>query len=179
MKRNSLLILSLCLGLSMYATDYRGTPYPNESPHAVPGTIEAEDFDNGGEGIAYHDDKPGRQNGGGQVYRETDVDIQKHKDGFNIGSTVGGEWTKYTIDVKEDGNYSIETFCVSGSGNGRFHFEIDGNGVCRGIDAPDGNWSDLSQSVTAKDIALTKGKHVMTLNIGGSLNVDKFTFIKK
>lgn len=178
MKRNFLLILSLCLGMSMYATDYKGTPYPNGKPHAVPGVIEAEDFDNGGEGVAYHDDKPGRQNGGGQIYRETDVDIQKHNGGFNIGSTVGGEWTKYTIDVKEDGNYSIETFCVSGSGNGRFHFEVDGKGICRGIDAPDGNWSDLSQSVTAKDIALTKGKHVLTWYTYGGMNVDKFVITR-
>lgn len=46
----------------------------------------------------------------------------------------GGEWTKYTIDVKEDGKCSIETFCVSGSGNGRFRFEVEGVGVCRGLE---------------------------------------------
>src|SRR5262249_20201159 len=39
-------------------TPFSGTPIP------LPGTFEAEDFDNGGEGNAYHDNVPG--NAGGQ-----------------------------------------------------------------------------------------------------------------
>lgn len=171
-----ILLASLVASMNVQATDYKGTPFYTGLPLAVPGVIEAEDFDNGGEGVAYHDDKPGRQNGGGQVYRETDVDIQSHKDGYNIGSTVGGEWTKYTIDVKQDGNYSIETFCVSGSGSGRFHFEVDGVGVCRALEAPEGNWNDLSHSVAVNNIALTKGIHVLTWYTYGGMNVDKFVF---
>ena len=34
--------------------------------HAIPGTIQAEDFDAGGEGVGYHDTTPGNQGG---VYR--------------------------------------------------------------------------------------------------------------
>src|SRR5207245_7423153 len=42
-------------------------------PQAVPGTIQAEDFDGGGEGVAYHDTDT--SNNGGQ-YRSTAVDIE-------------------------------------------------------------------------------------------------------
>src|SRR6202040_61058 len=42
------------------------------TPSAVPGTIQAEDFDNGGEGLAYHDTTAGNA---GRAYRTTDVDI--------------------------------------------------------------------------------------------------------
>ncbi len=49
------------------STPFGGTPW------SIPGTIQAEDFDDGGEGLAYLDTSAG--NTGGQ-YRSTDVDIE-------------------------------------------------------------------------------------------------------
>ncbi len=46
------------------------TPY---RPHPVPGRIQAEDYDLGGEGVAYHDTTPGNSGG---AYRHDDVDIE-------------------------------------------------------------------------------------------------------
>src|SRR5207302_1876964 len=46
---------------------YKGSPFP------VPGSIEAEDFDNGGEGVSWHDLTAG--NPGGFYRTDTDVDI--------------------------------------------------------------------------------------------------------
>ena len=43
------------------------------TPAALPGTVQAEDFDDGGAGVSYRDTTPG--NSGGQ-YRATDVDIE-------------------------------------------------------------------------------------------------------
>jgi hypothetical protein len=43
------------------------------SPFSIPGLIEAEDFDTGGEGVAYHDMVSG--NAGGRYRFDTDVDI--------------------------------------------------------------------------------------------------------
>ena len=51
-------------------------PTPTPGPYrtlVVPGTIEAEDYDNGGEGVAYHDTVAGNQGG---AYRSDDVDIE-------------------------------------------------------------------------------------------------------
>src|SRR6266480_1905741 len=54
-------------GTGTVPTPYTGTPI------AVPGSFEAENFDLGGEGVAYHDNTPGNQGGN---YRLTeDVDI--------------------------------------------------------------------------------------------------------
>src|SRR5207247_4583061 len=48
------------------------SPYPDQ-PFTVPGFIQAEDFDRGGEGVAYHDNVPGNA---GALYRPNeDVDI--------------------------------------------------------------------------------------------------------
>lgn len=177
---NRKLVISSLAGLtamSALAGDYTGVPFKNV-PHRIPGVIQAEDFDNGGEGISWHDAKPGRQNGSGQFYRDTDVDIDKSGEIIYIGNTDNGEWTKYTIDVPEDGNYSIATYCISGNGDGYFHFELDGKGICRSIQAPDGAWNDYSQAVVVNDIPMTKGKHVLTWYTYGRMNVDKFDIRK-
>jgi hypothetical protein len=52
------------------ATGVASTPYGAVAA-VLPGTIEAENFDNGGEGIAFHDLTAGNSGG---AYRATDAD---------------------------------------------------------------------------------------------------------
>lgn len=167
-------------GSNTYVNLYVGTPYPDNIPHTVPGTIEAENFDDGGEGIAYHDGTPGRQNGNATLYRkDVDVDIQSHGSGqYNIGFTENGEWTNYTIEVAEAGTYSIACYCVAGNGNGSFHFEVDGKIVSRATEAPYGDWSDFSGAATVEGVQLSEGKHVLKWYTYGGMNVDKFVFTR-
>jgi len=70
-----------------------------------PGVVEAEFYDIGGEGVAYHDTTPG--NTGGE-YRSDDVDLE-YKDGanLNVGWGADGEWIEYTMDVAK-GEYVID-----------------------------------------------------------------------
>ena len=178
---NALLISCMSFGtLSLFGftteDEYTGTPYPDGVPHDIPGVVEAEDFDEGGEGVAYHD-QPGRQNGS-NVYRDTDVDIEQHSGGYNIGFTNSGEWTKYTINATEAGTYSIHVYSVSGNNNGSFHLEIDGKVVCRATDVPyiGGSWSNYSQAAIVKDVQITEGKHIFTWYTYGGMNLDRFEF---
>ncbi len=67
-------------------------PYPG--PHAVPGTVEAEDYDTGGEGVAYHDTTPGNQGG---AYRDDDVDIETGAGITDVSWVRAGEWLSYTV----------------------------------------------------------------------------------
>ncbi|HYO69823.1 MAG TPA: hypothetical protein VEU33_27475, partial [Archangium sp.] len=66
----------------------------------IPGTIQAEDFDEGGQGVSWHDLTAGNA---GAVHRTTDVDEQACPDGSGCGFTVGwlqaGEWLEYTVQV--------------------------------------------------------------------------------
>jgi hypothetical protein len=64
---------------------YTGTPLP------VPGTVQAEDFDNGGEGVAYHDLTAANDGG---LYRTTGVDVCNCGSpyGNSVGWTQPGEW---------------------------------------------------------------------------------------
>src|SRR5262249_59320324 len=78
------------------ATTIRVLPGPASTPFGgapavIPGLIEAENFNDGGEGVGYHDLTTG--NAGG-AYRSTDVDIQPTVDiggGFNVGFIEPGE----------------------------------------------------------------------------------------
>jgi hypothetical protein len=89
-------------------TAFSGTPVP------LPGTVQAENFDNGGEGVAYHDTSAG--NSGGQ-YRSTDVDIEAASEGgFDVGWTTPGEWLNYTVNVTSAGNRTVQLRLASPGG---------------------------------------------------------------
>ncbi len=140
-----------------------GTPYKG-TPAAAPGQIEAEDFDNGGEGVAYHDLTAGNQ--GGFYRTDVGVDIRQQPDGgviiFNFQT---GEWLEYTIQVATTGTYRLELL-VSNQGwspTPRWHGEIDGATVTSSIQAPNtGSWSTF-QWAGPGGIALTAGQHVLRI----------------
>lgn len=140
-------------------TPFGGTPAP------IPGIIEAENFDQGGEGIAYHDLTPG--NNGGQ-YRQTDVDIEATLDtggGYSLGWVSAGEWLKYTISVAADGAYTLQARVASPASGGTFHVEIDGVNVTGTLTVPNtGGWQTW-QTVSRPGIALTAGAHLLKVVI--------------
>lgn len=65
------------------------------APVSLPGVVQAEDFDNGGQNVAYYDATPG--NAFGSFYRtQTDVDIGPlATGGYHLGVIAAGEWTRY------------------------------------------------------------------------------------
>src|SRR5206468_11123191 len=91
------------------------TPFSG-SPASIPGVIAAPNFDNGGEGVAYHDTSAGN-NGG--AYRSTDVDLEPSADGgYDIGWIAADEWVNYTVNVASAGNYTAQLRVASPNGGG-------------------------------------------------------------
>jgi fibronectin type 3 domain-containing protein len=165
------LIVSLAL-LASASISHASTPY-NGTPIDIPGTIEAEDYDLGGEGDAYHDTSAGNTGGG---YRTSeDVDIETCSEGgYNVGWTVAGEWLKYTVNVVSNGNYTITTRVATEVSTGAFHIEVDGVDVTGSIPVPNtGNWQ-VWHSVTSV-VALSAGQQVVRLVIAdGDININRF-----
>ena len=161
-----------------FLENYKGTPY--KGPHHIPGTLEAEDFDEGGQNVAYYesDTKPADASYRGE--HAVDVRADGNASGnYYIGDVQPGEWMCYTIDVGEDGAYSIDTYIVKGDGSkGSFYFEVDGRGASRGIDMPLGGWADFSHKATVGNIQLTKGKHVLKYYASTPGNIDKFVLTR-
>lgn len=142
---------------------YTGTPYLGTS-WSIPGTVQAENFDQGGEGVAYHDVDPGSANG---TYRSGGVYIENcgnPNGGCNIGSTWPGEWLRYSINVTADGTYSIETQVASGNGGGgAFHIEVDCIDITGPLTVPNtGGWQNY-QTVVKSGLVLTAGAHLLRL----------------
>ncbi|MBD5778353.1 family 43 glycosylhydrolase [Pelagicoccus sp. NFK12] len=71
--------------------------------------VEAEDFDTGGQGIAYND--LDNTNNHGEYRPDEGVDIRSVSDGgsgFAVRSAEPGEWLEYTVFVKEPGLYALK-----------------------------------------------------------------------
>lgn len=134
--------------------------YPDSTPHALPGRIEAEHFDYGGEGLAYHDADAGNQRG---TFRASeDVDVQDGASGRFLTSTEAGEWLNYSVNIAREGLYTITVNVSNGTNGGSFHLELDGQDITGAIEGSTGEyftWEDIVVS----DVALSAGTHVLTL----------------
>src|SRR5580693_10126174 len=100
----------LAFGLN---TSGGGTPPPTgEAPYggtaaAVPGTVQAENYDTGGQGVAYN---VTAVNGSANSYRSDGVDLEATTDtggGYDLGWTAAGQWFKYTVNVATAGTYTV------------------------------------------------------------------------
>lgn len=134
--------------------------YPDSTPHALPCRIEAEHFDYGGKGIAYHDSDAG--NDRGTFRADEDVDIVDEPTRRVVTKTREGEWLKYSISVPADGPYTIVAAVANGLSSGAFHLEVDNQDVTGPIQGSTGGY-DVWQELIVEDITLAAGEHVLTL----------------
>ena len=106
------------------------TRTPFKGKISIPGILEAENFDKGGEGVTYHDNDA--EDHGGTNYRsgaDMGVDIVTGNGGYALGWTNGGEWAEYTVNVIEAGKYTLEAIVSNGTGDtGGFSISLVGDG---------------------------------------------------
>lgn len=136
-----------------------GTPYSG-SAVVVPAVIQAENFDKGGEGVAYHDSDA---NNVGLAYRSAEgVDLEGANDGgFDIYWITAGEWIEYTIQVPTDGNYDIIPSVASVPGFGNYHIlinNVDVSGKKSVLNT--GGWQSWKPIATS-NVPLKPGKQIM------------------
>lgn len=156
------------------------SPY-NGTAHSIPGKIQIEEFDLGGNGVAYNDASAG--NTGGATFRtDEDVDIETCTDaggGHNIGYALTGEWLEYSVNVTSAGMYSLD-LRLAADGTGRtLHVEIDGVNISGAIAVPNtGGWQTW-QTVTVNNLNLTSGQKVMRIAIDSDYINFNFVEFKK
>jgi len=145
-------------------------PY-NGIAHAIPGKIEFEEFDVGGNGSAYNDSTTGTEVSPAPNYRtDEDVDIEECSDaggGYNLGWTEVGEWTEYTVDVKNAGTYTMG-LRVACTGTGKtISVESNGNTIANDISIPNtGDWQDWE--TVSEEVELEAGEQILRFTIGGA-----------
>jgi hypothetical protein len=170
-----------------YFTIVKGAPAPaapaaspfGGTPRPIPGIVEAEGFDEGGEGLAYHDTTPGNK---GASFRNTDVDIERTADaggGYDVGWTRPGEWLQYTVNVTADGQYDLLLRLASTGSGGVLHLDVDGVNATGSVQVPNtGSWQAW-RTVTVRQVPLIAGTRRLRLSFdtagstGGVANVNR------
>jgi hypothetical protein len=162
-------------------TTASGTSAFNGTPASIPGVVQVENFDNGGQNVAYFDTTSGNAKG---AYRSTDVDIEPTTDtggGFNVAKTRKGEWLKYTVDVNTTDTYQLRARIANIGDNATFRVEVDGVDQTGPVAVPDtGDWQAW-QTITADTIPLAAGRHVIRLvflNAGTSGGVGNYNWLQ-
>jgi endonuclease/exonuclease/phosphatase family metal-dependent hydrolase len=138
---------------------------------AIPGTIQAADFDDGGEGVSYYDTTPGNLGG---AYRNTDVDIEPCSNGgYDVGWFESGEWMNYTVNVPAAGRYTVQLHVASPYG-GALHVGFNGPswGTWQEVSIPNTGWWQTWTTVSTS-VVLQPGVQQMTLySDTGGFNVN-------
>jgi alpha-glucosidase len=97
-----------------------GRPTPHFFPApALPATIRASNYDNGGEGVAFHSARPLPA---GKVYRDDDFGLAPTSDaggGYALTGLKEGDWARYTIDCGNGGYFDLSVRAASARGGGR------------------------------------------------------------
>ncbi len=153
----------------------------NNTIHVIPGTIQAEAFDVGGNGFAYFDGTPGSETGV-SFRNDEDVDIENCTDdgaGYNVGWATSGEWLEYTVNVENSGIYNMD-LRIACDGEGRtLSVSMDGTNIASNVAIPNTAGWQSWQTVRVSNIQLTAGQKIMRLTIGDvdyiNLNFVAFT----
>ena len=145
---------------------------------SLPGTIEAENFDKGGEGFTYHDKD--EKDDGGTSYRtdKCGVDVFTCTGGYAVGNTTNNEWLEYTVKVVDPGLYSYEVTASSIATGSNFNIGVVKDGevtnLCK-VTVPNTGNKNTYKTVTGTFNAnLDSGEQILRFTInGGYCNIDK------
>jgi hypothetical protein len=168
-------------------------PYNSQrKPWPIPGTIEAEDFDEGTkDDPAYYDTTPGSAAPVDEHYRDSDVDIGVdpilHL--ADVGWVDDGEWLEFSVTVLKTGMYTIATRIATPKDGVHFHFEMNRVNITGSVAVPNtGCWGsdlhghDCFQETMVSHIRLQQGPYRLRFCPEGSpgqknlFTVDKFRF---
>lgn len=132
--------------------------------HEIPGKIEFEDYDEGGQNRAYYDADMENQ---GNAYREDRVDIVTNDEGYAIGYTQTDEWLEYTVNVKKTQTYDFEARVASGLDGAGFQLFLDNKEITENIEVTNTGDFDLYTTVKGQTTELTEGEHILKAVITG------------
>lgn len=134
--------------------------------------IQAENFDTGGEDIAYNDTTSGNAGGAYRTSENVDVQTTGDSDGaYNVGWIVSGEWLEYTVNIASSGDHTLR-LRTAGTATGQLRVSFNGTDKTGAITTPNtGNWQ--SYTTTTKTVSLSSGTQVVRVAFeGGKINLN-------
>jgi O-glycosyl hydrolase len=143
------------------------TPFP-AGPAAIPGLIQAENFDKGGNYVGYFNLDTTDQ-GSAPGYRPgTTVGIENTGDvggGYDVGYTGEGEYLRYTVNVATPGIYNLQSRVASLGQGGYFHVSFDDENKTGTLFVPVTNGFQTFTTQVSPAFQLAAGRHVMQVTL--------------
>ena len=196
-----LAVIAVCGASAETPSDYRGKPFLGHA-QAIPGRVQAEFYDRGGQGVAYNDSDAENQGSGklnkgdkwvDRFRKDEGVDISYTKTGIDttvdgssekpgelyLGWTAPGEWVKYTIEAREAGTYIVSAHLSSRTDAAEISLTFDGGNGTGPIVLPGtGHWHKWRMAERLAEVKLARGMQVMTLSVlkEGNFNIDYLEF---
>ncbi len=167
------------------STPFTANGQPWEILSQGPSVIEAENFDYGGEGVAYHSSYAINPGGAYRPNEGIGIEGPNASTGgtYDVGYFDAGDWMNYTINVDQAGSYVLDLHAASAPPNGATaHVSFGGGGASTtpGVTSSEitisntggwGNYEDFTTTVT-----LTAGTQVMTVwEDSGGYNLDSIS----
>ncbi len=145
---------------------------------AVPGTVQAANYDTGGQGAGY---SVSSVNGTANSYRSDGVDLETCTDtgcGYDVGWTGTGQWFRYTVNVASARSYTVSLRLASPSGvTDALHIaSSSGANLSGSVNAPStGGWQTWT-TVTVT-VTLPAGQQTLTIyQDNGGWNIHQLSF---
>jgi beta-glucanase (GH16 family) len=142
----------------------------------VPGRVEAENYDVGGEGVGYATGHPAW---GTAFPRSDSMDIgydASASNGYYIGWVAPKQWFAYTLSVKSAGSYKL-AFLVTTPWSSSLRATIDDVDVTGALALPQLK-GGFYHSVTSKALHLGSGTHKLVVHFeGSSMSLDAIDVI--
>jgi subtilisin family serine protease len=129
----------------------------------LPGIIEAENFDNGGENVAYHDTN-GTNDGKAGRAMGVDMGLTDGGAGIYVGWTKAGEWLEYTVSIPTAGTYNLSARVACQAQGGTFRVLLDGAAKAT-ITIPATGGFNTWTTITKTGIYLPAGTHTLKINM--------------
>jgi hypothetical protein len=142
---------------------------PFTTGQVIPGIIEAEHYDVGGENISFNDSD--NINAGG-AFRNDGVDLFTEGERTFAGETIPGEWLEYSIETLNSGTYDFSMSLRGGMENKNIQFLIDDQFI-ESINVPaSSDWT----SIDFTSPIIRAGQHTFRIvfNAGG-IELDKIS----
>ncbi len=150
------------------------------TPAVIAGTVMADNYDTGGQGVGY---SVSSVNGTNNGYRSDGVDLEVASSPAtenDLGWTAAGQWFRYTVNVTSAGTYTVNFLVADGSGAAvadAFHIsDSAGTDLTGSVAVPNtGGWETWT-TVTAT-VTLPAGVQTLTLNQDSAgWNIDSMAF---
>ncbi|HEY5078871.1 MAG TPA: TIM-barrel domain-containing protein [Opitutaceae bacterium] len=142
-----------------------GKPTPHFFPApGLPATLKASNYDNGGEGVAFHSTRP---QAAPRAYREDDMGLTPTNDaggGYVLAGLQAGEWARYTVDCGNGGYFDLTARAASAAAGGRIRIVALDQTLATVDVAPTGG-PDVFRDFTYPTIYLNPGEQSLLVYV--------------